>query len=105
VADGGGADATLLAPGSPVEESGDGCEQDVAPVEVKGALVEVGEAEEAGGQQKRCVAADAALEEVLHPAAEEELFRDRDEEEREDIGCGEMGEARPEWVKVQEAEA
>ncbi len=65
----------------------------------------MGEAEEAGGQQKCCVTADAALDEVLHPAAEEELFGDCDEEEGKDIGCGEMGEARPEWVKVQEAEA
>ena len=54
---------------------------------------------------KSCVAADAAFEEVLHPAAEEELFGNCDEEEGEEIGCGDLGEARPVWVEVQEAEA
>ena len=94
-----------MTPGSAVEDAGDRGEQDVAPVEVQGALVEVGEAEEAGSQQKCYGAADAALEEILRPAAEEELFGDGDEEEGEDIGCGEVGEAWPEWVNVQEAEA
>jgi hypothetical protein len=72
---------------------------------VKRTLIEVGETEEAGGQKKSCAATDTALEQVLHPAAEEELFRDCDEKEGEKKSCGELREMRPVRVKVQEAEA
>jgi hypothetical protein len=45
-----------------------------------GALVEVREAEENGGDHKRRAAAYAALQQVLHPGAEEEFFGHRGKE-------------------------
>ena len=102
--DGGRSDAAVLTPCSTVEDSSDGGEQDITPVEVQGALVEVGQAEEDCGEEERGVASDAALEQVLHPAAEEELFGDSDEEEGEDGGCDCSREAWPDWVEVEEAE-
>src|SRR6202167_105895 len=83
VSDGGGGDAVILTPGAAVEDAGEGGEQDVAPVEEGGALVEVGEAEDHGGDEKCSGTADAAFEEVLHPAAEEDFFRERDTDEGE----------------------
>src|ERR1035438_6599238 len=73
-------DAALLAPYASVEDAGDRCQQNVAPVEMCGALVEVREAEENGGDHKRRAAAYAALQQVLHPGAEEEFFRHRGKE-------------------------
>jgi hypothetical protein len=105
VCNGGGADAAVLTPGPAVEDSGDSSKENVAPVEVKRTLVEVGETEEAGGQKKSCTATDTALEQVLHPAAEEELFWDCDKKEGKKISCGELREVRPVRVKVQEPEA
>jgi hypothetical protein len=84
VGDGGGGDAVVLTPGAAVEDSGEAGQEDVAPIEEGGALIEVGEAEDAGGDQQGGGAADAALEEVLHPAAEEDFFRERDADEGED---------------------
>ncbi len=104
VGDGGGCDAAVLTPCSAVEDAGDGGEQNVAPVEVDGALVEVGETEEDCGEEKSWSAPDAPFEEVLQPAAEEELFGDGDEEEGEDVGYDEL----PRWGQaawtVQKAE-
>lgn len=119
VGDCGGGDTAVAAPGSAIEDAGDGGKQDVTPVEVKGALVEVGEAEEDGGDEEGGGAAEAALEKILEPAAEEELLRHGDEEEGETPGDGdgrdggpdtpviEAGERgdRPEAVEMEEAEA
>ena len=105
VGDGGGGDATVGSPGAAVEDAGDGGEEDVASVEVEGVLVEVGEAEEGGGEEERGGAAEAAFEEVLHPAAEEDFLGERDGEEGVDPeGCDEpgMGDAA---VEVEESES
>ncbi len=82
--DGGSGDAVVPTPGAAVEDAGEGGEQDVAPVEEGGALVEMREAEDGGRDEQGGGAADAALEEVLHPAAEEDFFGQRDADEGED---------------------
>src|ERR1700722_20623678 len=64
VGDGGGGDAAGFAPGASVEDAGDGGEDDVAPVEMRGAhqtLVEVREAEDDGCGDQSGFAADAAF--------------------------------------------
>lgn len=108
VGEGGGGDAlvaaTFPAPCATVEEPCDGGEQDVAPVEVGGTLVEVGEAEEDRGEREGCAGSEAALQQILHPAAEEELLRNSDEEKREHERAG--GEQRfgQRSVEMQEPE-
>ena len=74
VADGGGSDAAVLPPGSPIEDTGESGEDYVLPVEDAASLVEVGEAEERGGEKERPARADASFEEVLNPASEEDFF-------------------------------
>jgi len=94
----------VAAPGTPIEDAGQSGEQDVAPVEECRAFIEVGEAEEDCGDQKSSRAAHAALEEVLYPAAEEDLFRKSDADEGADPdGDGEPGVLHA-VVEVQEAE-
>jgi hypothetical protein len=51
----------LLTPCSSVEDAGDGGEQDVAPIEVRGAFIEMREAEEDCGEDERGGSSDAAL--------------------------------------------
>src|SRR5438874_172274 len=81
--------AGFSAPGASVEKSCDSGQQDVTPVEVGGAFVEMGETEQDRCDREGCVGTEAALEEVLHPAAKEELLRNGDEEEgeQERPGC------------------
>ena len=55
-------------------------------------------------RKKCCAMADAPLDEVLHPAAEEELLGDCDKGEGEEIGSDELQESWPVWMEVQEAE-
>ena len=82
--DGGGADAALLAPGAAVEDAGDGRHDDVLPVEDAATLVEVRESEEGRGDEERPAWTEAAFEEILYPAAEEDFFRQGDGEEAEE---------------------
>jgi len=78
--DAGGEQALAIAPGASVEDSGDGSEQDVTPVEWA-RLVEVREAEDGGGEDDRAGAAKTGFEHVLQESAEEKFFGDGDEEE------------------------
>jgi len=78
VGDGGGGNAVVASPGAAVENAGDGSEQDVTPVKERGALIEVGKAEEDCSGEEGGDAAEAALEEILHPAAEEDFFGECD---------------------------
>src|SRR5271165_2245058 len=78
VRDGRRRDTAVLAPGAAVENSRDGGQQNVAPVEVRGTFIEVREAEQRGSDDERGAASEAALEQILHPGAEEKFFRDGD---------------------------
>jgi hypothetical protein len=104
VGDGRGGDSVILTPGAAVEDAGESGQQDVAPVEGDRALVEMGEAEDGGGDEKCRGAADAAFEEVLHPAAEEDFFRERDTDEGEDPGRDDEPGVIDVVVEVEEAE-
>ena len=81
---GGGEDGIGFAPGPAIEEAGDGCKQDVAPVwEMH--IAKVGEAEEDGGGDPACGFALGGLgEEILQQAAEEKLFGPGSEEKNGD---------------------
>jgi hypothetical protein len=86
----------VSAPGAAIEDSGDGGEQDVTPVEEGGALVEVGKAKDHGGDEQGGSAANTAFEEVLDPTAEEDFFRERDADE----GGEPRGDEEPGMVNV-----
>lgn len=79
--DGRGCDAALLAPGAAVEDSRQSSQEDVTPVEVSRAFVEVSQPEECGGQQERGKPSETTLQQVLQPSAKEKFFRDGDEKE------------------------
>jgi hypothetical protein len=104
VGDGGCGNASFGSPGAAVEDAGEAGEQDVAPVEVGGALVEVGEAEEDRSGEQRRGSAETLFEQILEPAAEEELFGDGDEEEREEEREGRGEKPVPLRVDVEEAQ-
>jgi len=74
----------MLAPGAAVKNSRDGCEQDVGPIEMGGAFIEVRESEEDGRDHQRRTPSDAALQQVLQPGAKVELFGDGSEEKYSD---------------------
>src|SRR5208283_1734048 len=73
--------ATLLPPGAAVENTRNGGEQDVAPVEICGTFVEVRKAEEHRRDQQSCAPSDAPLQQVLHPGTKEKFFGHSGEEE------------------------
>lgn len=91
----------VATPGTAVEDAGDSGEQDVAPIEVDSALVEVGQAEESGCEEQRGGAAEAALEKILEPSAKEELFRNGDEEESKEPCDGKGQEGGPDAPAVE----
>jgi hypothetical protein len=70
---------------------------------VHGALVEVREPEENSGSQQRPALTQASLQKVLHPAAKEELLRNRDKEKREDPAEQDMRHRRNIGMEVQKA--
>src|SRR5215469_2939534 len=77
-------DAPPLAPGTPVKDSCDRCQQHVEPVEMGAAevsLVEVRQAEQNGCGCERCPPSDASFQKVLHPRPKEEFFGNSDEYE------------------------
>src|SRR5437899_5586633 len=74
----------LLTPRSPIEDPRQRSKQDISPVEVHCALVEVRDPKQNSSRQQRPVPPEPPLQKVLHPAAKEELHRNRDKEERED---------------------
>jgi hypothetical protein len=104
VGQGRGSDAALITPGATVENSGDGSEQDVAPVEERGALVPVGKAEEHGGEEQGHGTAEAPFEQILQPAAKEELLWYGDAQKGEEE-CAEGRErSRPHGMKVEKSQ-
>src|SRR4051794_10357416 len=62
-------------PCASIEDSRDGCKDEVPTVEEGGALVEVGETEDGGRDHQSSSGAHAALQQILHQPAKEELFR------------------------------
>jgi len=92
-----------MTPGAPVENSGNGGEQDVAPVEVRGALVEMRQAEKHSGEDEGGDASHTSFEEVLQPSAKEKLFGHGDQEEREREGGESAGRAGHDGMQVKEA--
>ena|SRR5690348_3097287 len=69
VEDGGGGEGAGFHPGAAVEKSGDGGEEDVAPVG-DGRVEDVGEAEDEGGDEPSGVAAvERAREQILQQSA------------------------------------
>src|SRR6185312_17120055 len=67
-----------------VEHARDRREDDIAPVKVHRALVEVREAEKQRGDQQCALCANAALEQIEQESAEEKFFRQGDEEQGEE---------------------
>jgi hypothetical protein len=67
-------------------------------------LVEMGQAEQSGCQQKCGISSHPSFKQILQPSAEEQFFRNGDEEEGEQECSPELKQARPGSVKMQEAE-
>ncbi len=84
--DGRRADPALLTPRQAIENAGESSQEHITPIEDGGALVEVGETEQAGGDQQSSRRSNPPLEKILHPATKEKLFRHGDKEEREQPG-------------------
>ncbi len=105
----GGAHAALTAPCPAVEDACDGGQQNIAPVEVQRALVEVGEAKEDRGGSKSRPSSHSPFKKILKPSAKEEFFGNGDEEEGEDPRAGKAEDDRtegvPEGMRVEEAES
>ena len=74
----------LLTPRAPIEYPSQSRKQNVSPVEVHCALVEVREPEQNGSRQQRPAPPETAFQKVLHPAAKEELLGNRNKEKRKD---------------------
>src|SRR5579859_601574 len=102
--DGGRTDPALLTPRQAVEDAGECSQQNVAPIEDGGALVEVGETEQAGGDEQRARRSNATLKKILHPAAKEELLRHGDKEEREQPCEHSARNRRKDRMEMEEAE-
>src|SRR6185503_12152386 len=101
----GSSKAAALTPGATVENSGDRRQQDIAPVEVSGALVEMRESEKHGGQDERGGASHAAFQQVFKPSAKEKLFGHGHQEKAESKGGEGMRRVGHRCVKVEKADA
>ena len=95
----------ILTPRAAVEDTSDGREQDVSPVEQSGSFIEVGKAEEDGGDEQCGGPADAALEEILDPAAKEDFLRQGHTDEGEDPGGDDEPGVVDVVVEVEESES
>ena len=71
-----GRHAPLLPPGPSVENPGDGCQQHIAPVEMRhqSPFIEMRESEQDRRNHQRGTPSDTPLEQVLHPPAKEKFF-------------------------------
>src|ERR1700722_7170320 len=98
------ADAPLSAPRPAVENSSNRRHQNIAPVEAGCPLVPVCETKKDCGQHQRSHASDSTLEKILQPSAKEQLFRNRNEEKREDKGCNRTQRIGPRCVHVQKSQ-
>jgi hypothetical protein len=74
----------LLTPRASIEDPSQSRKQNVSPVEVNRALVEVRKPEENSRRQQRPMPSEATLQKVLHPAAKEKLLRDGNKEKSEE---------------------
>src|SRR5208337_3914133 len=99
------AHAPLSAPGAPVKDPGQRGQQHVLPIEVRGSLVEMRQSEQARGYKQSPVPAQAFFQQILQPAAEKQLLRDRDKKEGEKPREGNGPDSRPTAVHMQEAKA
>ena len=105
VSDGGGANLAVAPPCPAVKDARQRGQHNVSPVEVRGALVEVGETEEYRRRQQRSGASQPPLQKVLHPSPEEQLFRHGDECEGEEKRARKRQRSRPRRMEVQKAQA
>ncbi len=74
----------LLTPRTAIKNSRQHCEQDIAPIEMYRTLVEVRQPKEHSRNSQRPAPANATLQKVLYPAAEEKLLGNGNKEERKD---------------------
>src|SRR5574340_809273 len=96
--------ATAVKPGAPVEDAGEGGQQHVAPVEGRG-LVEVRETEEDRRAQQGGHTAQALFQQVLQQTAEEEFFRDGDENEGDQERARHLGRRGQPGVRLDEIQS
>ena len=81
--DGGRSDPALLTPRQAIKDAGESRQQDIAPIEDRGALVEVGETKQGRGNEQAPRRPNPPLQKILHPATKEKFFRYGNKEERE----------------------
>jgi hypothetical protein len=82
MSDDGGEYLPLGPPCPPVEDSRDGCQQHISPIE-RGAMVEMREAEQHRCCEKRASTAQSGFQQVLKDCAKEEFFRECNYQESE----------------------
>src|ERR1700722_1970754 len=68
--------APPLPPCPPIKNSGNGCQQNITPVEVSGTLVEMGKPKQHCRDHQRPASSDAPFQKILHPRAKIKFLRD-----------------------------
>ncbi len=78
--------AAILAPCAAIEDSGDACHQDVAPVEVGRSFIEMREAEQRGRNPERRSASHPPFQKILDPGAKIKFLGNGNEDKDIDPG-------------------
>jgi hypothetical protein len=94
----------LLTPGEPIENAGQGCQQDIAPVESRRTLIEMRKAKQGRSDEKSPRRPDPAIEKILHPATKEKFFRHGNKKERKDPGGESVKDRRGDRLEMEEAQ-